>query len=80
MRVLRESELQKTQLLRDKQKNGHQEADGERRMGGKQGDREQRGQGGYDMKCPPDLAQDVTRDLGATLEWVKVSKSEEVET
>lgn len=42
VRVLRESELQKTQLLRDKQKNGHQEADGKRRMGGKQGGRESR--------------------------------------
>lgn len=31
-------------------------------------------------KCPPDLAQDVTRDLGATLEWIRVSTSEEVET
>lgn len=31
------------------------------------------------MKCPPDLAQDVTGDLGATLDWVRVSKSEEVE-
>lgn len=30
-------------------------------------------------KCPPDLAQNVTRDFGATLEWIRVSKSEEVE-
>lgn len=38
VRVLRESELQKTRLLRDKQKNGHQEADEERTTGGKQGE------------------------------------------
>lgn len=42
-------------------------------MGGKQGEPD-RGQGGFGMKCLPDLAQDVTRDLGATLEWVRVSK------
>lgn len=47
VRVLRESELQKTRLLRDKQKNGDKEADGERTMGVKtRRVREQRGQGG----------------------------------
>lgn len=42
VRVLRESELQKTQLLRAKQKNGYQEADGERTLGGKQREQESR--------------------------------------
>lgn len=40
VRALRESELQETQLTRDKQGNGHQEANEERAAGSKRGIRE----------------------------------------
>ena len=39
VRALRESELQETQLTRDKQRNGHQEANEEKAAGSKPGER-----------------------------------------
>lgn len=46
----------------------------EKATGGKQGDHDlSEVRRVWCMKCPPDSAQDDTTDLGATLEWLRVS-------